>query len=46
MRGKLINNKIRERSTTGESSLIGWGGISDWGEVVSSLLEWGMDLLL
>ena len=46
MNGNLINNEIRARSNAGDSSLIDWGGICDWGEVVSCLLEGLLDLLL
>jgi len=46
MNGNLMNTGIRGRSNAGESSLIGWGGIGDVVDLVSGLLEWGIDLLL
>ena len=46
MNGNLINNEIRARSNAGESSLIEWGPGEMAIDLVSDLLEWGIDLLL
>lgn len=47
MTGNLISNGTRARSNAGDSFLIDWGGLGDVAiDLVSCLLEWGLDLLL